>query len=56
MSASAVDAYGDSARNLLNRNGAIIRLRRLSESQVGFDRKAWQEIANAGWLGVLAWV
>ncbi|MFM7010047.1 MAG: acyl-CoA dehydrogenase [Betaproteobacteria bacterium] len=53
MSASAVDAFSDSARDLLSRNEAIARLRRLGDSQAGFDRTAWQEVANAGWLGVL---
>lgn len=53
MSTTATDAFSDSARDLLSRNGAIARLRILSDSQVGFDRNAWQEVANAGWLGVL---
>ena len=53
MSASAMQAFSDSARDLLSRNGAIERLRRLRDADVGFDRVAWQELANAGWLGIL---
>jgi len=53
MNADAIDAFSDSARDLLSRNAAVARLRGLSDTQTGFDRTAWQEIANAGWLGVL---
>jgi len=53
MSATAMQAFSDSARDLLSRNGAIERLRRLRDADVGFDRVAWQELANAGWLGIL---
>ena len=53
MNADAIDAFSDSARDLLSRNAAVARLRRLSDAQAGFDPTAWQEIANAGWLGVL---
>ena len=53
MNAGGIEAFSDSARDLLSRNGAIERLRRLREADVGFDRAAWQEIANAGWLGIL---
>jgi alkylation response protein AidB-like acyl-CoA dehydrogenase len=48
-----MQAFSDSARDLLSRNGAIERLRRLRDADVGFDRVAWQELANAGWLGIL---
>ena len=53
MNADAIDAFSDSARDLLSRNAPVARLRRLSDAQIGFDRTAWREIANAGWLGVL---
>lgn len=53
MSADAMSAFSDSARDLLGRNDAIMRLRRLANVHAGFDRAAWQEIANAGWLGIL---
>ena len=53
MSADAMSAFSDSARDLLGRNNAIARLRRLGDVHAGFDRAAWQEVANAGWLGIL---
>jgi alkylation response protein AidB-like acyl-CoA dehydrogenase len=53
MQESAIEAFRDSARDLLSRGNTTARLRQLRESTTGFDRSAWQEIANAGWLGVL---
>ena len=50
---TAIEAFRDSARDLLGRGNTIARLRKLRSSDTGFDRSAWQEIANAGWLGVL---
>ena len=50
---SAIEAFRDSARDLLSRGNTTARVRQLRESASGFDRSAWQEIANAGWLGVL---
>ena len=50
---SAIEAFRDSARDLLGRGNTIARLRKLRESSTGFDRSVWQEIANAGWLGIL---
>ena len=53
MNDTAIEAFRDSARDLLGRGNTIARLRKLRSSDTGFDRSAWQEIANAGWLGVL---
>ena len=53
LNASAIEAFRDSARDLLSRGNTTARVRQLRESETGFDRSAWQEIANAGWLGVL---
>ena len=50
---SALEAFRDSARDLLERGNTIARLRQLRDSASGFERSAWQEIANAGWLGIL---
>ena len=50
---SAIEAFRDSARDLLGRGNTIGRLRKLRDSDSGFERSAWQEIATAGWLGVL---
>jgi alkylation response protein AidB-like acyl-CoA dehydrogenase len=50
---SAIEAFRDSARDLLSRGNTTVRVRQLRGSDTGFDRSAWQEIANAGWLGVL---
>ena len=50
---SAIEAFRDSARDLLSRGNTTARVRQLRGSDTGFDRSAWQEIANAGWLGVL---
>lgn len=49
----ASEAFRDSARNLLARQDTGLRLRQLRASTSGFDRSHWQELANAGWLGVL---
>ena len=53
LNASAIEAFRDSARDLLSRGNTTARVRQLRSSDTGFDRAAWQEIANAGWLGVL---
>ena len=53
LNESAIEAFRDSARDLLSRGNTTGRVRQLRESETGFDRSAWQEIANAGWLGVL---
>ncbi len=53
LNESAIEAFRDSARDLLSRGNTTARVRQLRSSETGFDRSAWQEIANAGWLGVL---
>jgi len=52
MQTESIEAFRDSARDLLGRQDTIARLRRLRDSVSGFDRTVWQELANAGWLGV----
>lgn len=53
MGAEAIEAFRDSARDLLGRQDTIARLRHLRGSLSGFDRSSWRELANAGWLGIL---
>lgn len=53
MSHEALEAIKDSARDYLSRSQTISRLRSLRTSDTGFDRNAWQEIANAGWPALL---
>lgn len=53
MANDAMEAFRDSARDLLGRQDTVARLRRLRTSETGFDRQCWQELANAGWLGIL---
>jgi len=53
MSHDAIEAFRDSARDLLERQDTTKRLRKLRASSTGFDRSQWQELADAGWLGVL---
>lgn len=53
MTNDTVEAFRDSARDFLSRADTITRLRALRSSAEGFDRQAWQSIANAGWPAVL---
>ncbi len=53
MSYDTVEAFKDSARDFLSRSDSIARLRALRTSSDGFDRTAWQSVANAGWPSVL---
>jgi len=52
MSNDTVEAFRDSARDFLGRSDSISRLRSLRDSHDGFDRAAWQSLANAGWPAV----
>ena len=52
MSNDTVEAFRDSARDFLGRAGTIARLRALRDSETGFDRHAWQSLANAGWPAI----
>ena len=53
MGVEAIEAFRDSAQDLLSRQNTISRLRELRDSDSGFDRSSWRELSNAGWLGVL---
>ncbi len=53
MSDDAMQAFRDSARDLLSRSDTLARLRNLRGSRPGFDRAVWVELADAGWFGVL---
>ena len=53
MSDDAMQAFRDSARDLLSRTDTLARLRALRGSRPGFDREVWTELALAGWFGVL---
>ena len=53
MQTDSIEAFRDSARDLLGRQDTTARLRQLRDSVSGFDRTVWQELANAGWLGVM---
>lgn len=44
----------DSAATFVQRGEVPSRVRGLHGSAVGFDRSVWQEIADSGWLGILA--
>jgi alkylation response protein AidB-like acyl-CoA dehydrogenase len=51
--ADSIQAFRDSARDLLGRADQLKRLRRLRAASPGFERAVWQEIAAAGWLAIL---
>ena len=53
MGSDATEAFRDSARDLLGRADQLARLRRLREEAPGFERTAWRELAEAGWLSIL---
>lgn len=53
MGNDAIEAFRDSARDLLERQNPPARLRQLRTSASGFDRACWHELANAGWLSLL---
>src|SRR5690606_32866582 len=48
-----IDAFGDSARDLLSRVNHAERLRERISQPPALDRDFWQEMAEAGWLAVL---
>lgn len=44
----------DSAATFVQRGEIPARVRGLQGSAIGFDRDVWQEIADSGWLGIMA--
>ncbi|AHG62440.1 acyl-CoA dehydrogenase [Advenella mimigardefordensis] len=48
-----IDAFGDSARDLLSRMNHAGRMRERVSQPPALDRDFWQEMAEAGWLAVL---
>lgn len=53
MRSEALEAFRDSARTLLSGADQLQRIRALRGATPPFERNAWQEIAEAGWLSVL---
>lgn len=53
MSEDVMQAFRDSARDLLSRSSMTARVRSLRDSQPGFERSVWAELANAGWFSVM---
>ena len=54
MTTESTEAFRDSARAFLGRGNQLTRVRALRGTIPGFDRKVWQELAEAGWLSILA--
>ena len=53
MSNEALNAFRDSARDLLSRSDQLRRIRALRSATPVFERGAWREMAAAGWFSVL---
>ena len=51
-SGSSVE-FRNSARDFLRRSDQCKRVRALRGSAPGFERRVWQDIAEAGWLSIL---
>ena len=51
--ASMVEAFRDSARSWLEGSATPARLRSLRDTEPGFDRDVWRQVADAGWLSIL---
>src|SRR3712207_2544002 len=49
----SIQAFRDSARDLLSRRDQIKRRRALAQGVSSFERSIWEEIAAAGWLSIL---
>ena len=43
----------DSVADFVKRGTDIKRVRRLRDTQPGFERPVWQQMAEFGWLGIL---
>jgi len=50
---SVAKAFAESARDLLQTESPLTRLRRLRGTLPGFERPMWQTLAHAGWTGIL---
>lgn len=46
-------SFRDSARDFLVRSHSGRRLRALRNTEPGYERARWKEIAEAGWLSIL---
>lgn len=53
MSSEALEAFRNSARDLLRGSDQLQRIRTLRNATPPFDRGVWNEIAEAGWLSIL---
>ena len=53
MSDESLQAFRDSARDLLSRADQLRRIRALRGTSPGFERAMWREMADAGWLSIL---
>jgi alkylation response protein AidB-like acyl-CoA dehydrogenase len=51
--ADSIQAFRDSARDLLGRSDQLKRLRQLRGAMPSFERSVWLKIAEAGWLSIL---
>ena len=51
--ASALEAFRDSARDLLAAINPLERARRLAATPPGFERVAWTQLAEAGWPAII---
>jgi alkylation response protein AidB-like acyl-CoA dehydrogenase len=54
MTTDSIEAFRDSARDFLKRTDQLKRMRELRGTVPGFNRKVWEELAQAGWLSILA--
>ena len=43
----------DSVADFVKRGTDIKRVRRLRDTQPGFERQVWKQMAEFGWLGIL---
>lgn len=53
QSNEALPLLRDSARDLLRRADQLARVRRLRDAVPSFERSAWKQLADAGWLSIL---
>jgi alkylation response protein AidB-like acyl-CoA dehydrogenase len=53
MSSESLEAFRASARDLLGGADQLQRIRTLRDATPPFERSAWKELAEAGWLSIL---